>query len=76
MAAKSLKRSDLRRLRLSANTDRPVILANIVAHDLFPPEVSQRLLQPVVGSDPVLRIIFSGEAAHAPVVATLVQRLG
>lgn len=51
-------------------------LASIVAHDL-PPEVSQRVLpQPVVGSDPVLRIIFSGEAAHAPVVATLVQRFG
>ncbi|MEN5248885.1 methionine ABC transporter ATP-binding protein [Brucella pseudintermedia] len=51
-------------------------LASIVAHDL-PPEVSDRLLPtPVVGSDPVLRIIFSGEAAHAPVVATLVQRFG
>ncbi|MGH6774170.1 methionine ABC transporter ATP-binding protein [Brucella tritici] len=51
-------------------------LASIVAHDL-PPEVSQRLLlQPVGGSAPVLRIIFSGEAAHEPVVATLVQRFG
>lgn len=51
-------------------------LASIVAHDL-PPEVSDRLLPtPVVGSDPVLRIIFLGEAAHAPVVATLVQRFG
>jgi len=51
-------------------------LASIVAHDL-PAEVSQRLLpEPVAGSNPVLRIIFSGEAAHAPVVATLVQRFG
>jgi len=51
-------------------------LASIVAHDL-PPEVSQRLLpQPAVGSDPALRIIFSGEAAHEPVVATLVRRFG
>lgn len=51
-------------------------LASIVAHDL-PSEVSRRLLrEPAAGSDPVLRIIFSGEAAHAPVVATLVQRFG
>ncbi|MHC5232203.1 methionine ABC transporter ATP-binding protein [Brucella sp. LJL56] len=51
-------------------------LASIVAHDL-PSEVSQRLLrEPIAGSDPVLRIIFSGEAAHAPVVATLVRRFG
>lgn len=51
-------------------------LASIVAHDL-PAEVSRRLLpEPVAGSDPVLRIVFSGDAAHAPVVATLVQRFG
>lgn len=51
-------------------------LASIVAHDL-PVEVAQKILpEPVAGSNPVLRIIFSGEAAHSPVVATLVQRFG
>lgn len=51
-------------------------LSSIVAHDL-PPEVAQKLLpKAVTGSNPVLRIIFSGEAAHSPVVATLVQRFG
>ena len=51
-------------------------LSSIVAHDL-PPEVAQKLLADAVpGSSPVLRIIFSGEAAHSPVVGTLVQRFG
>ena len=51
-------------------------LSSIVAHDL-PPEVAQRLLPDAVpGSSPVLRIIFSGEAAHSPVVGTLIQRFG
>ncbi|WP_435657381.1 methionine ABC transporter ATP-binding protein [Brucella pituitosa] len=51
-------------------------LSSIVAHDL-PPEVAQKLRpEAAPGSNPVLRIIFSGEAAHSPVVATLVQRFG
>ena len=51
-------------------------LSSIVAHDL-PPEVAHKLFpQAVPGSNPVLRIIFSGEAAHSPIVATLVQRFG
>lgn len=51
-------------------------LSSIVAHDL-PPEVAQRLLPDAVpGSSPVLRIIFSGEAAHSPVVGMLIQRFG
>lgn len=49
-------------------------LSSIVAQDL-PPQVQQRLLpSPVAESDPVLRIVFTGEAAHDPVVAALVEK--
>jgi D-methionine transport system ATP-binding protein len=48
-------------------------MSSIVAHDL-PAEVAKRLQpSPSPGSSPVLRIVFSGEAAHAPVIATLVE---
>ena len=51
-------------------------LASIVAHDL-PREVSSRLLPaPAANTDPVLRIVFTGDAAHDPVVATLVEHFG
>ncbi|MCM2401446.1 ATP-binding cassette domain-containing protein [Rhizobium sp. S153] len=51
-------------------------LASIVAHDL-PREVSERLLPaPAANTDPVLRIVFTGDAAHDPVVATLVEHFG
>ncbi|NGO64956.1 ATP-binding cassette domain-containing protein [Rhizobium daejeonense] len=51
-------------------------LASIVAHDL-PREVSERLLPaPAANTDPVLRIVFTGDAAHDPVVATLVEQFG
>jgi D-methionine transport system ATP-binding protein len=51
-------------------------LASIVAHDL-PPEVSARLVAaPRDDTDPVLRITFTGEAAHEPVLADLASRFG
>ncbi|MCL6706264.1 methionine ABC transporter ATP-binding protein [Pseudomonas sp. R2.Fl] len=49
-------------------------LSSVVAHEL-PPEVTERLRsEPAHGTDPVLRITFTGAAAHAPVLADLVQR--
>ncbi|PPJ48216.1 methionine ABC transporter ATP-binding protein [Rhizobium sp. KAs_5_22] len=49
-------------------------LSSIVAHDL-PPEVSNGLVATATAeTDPVLRITFTGVAAHDPVVATLVER--
>ncbi|NEW93847.1 methionine ABC transporter ATP-binding protein [Rhodopseudomonas sp. BR0M22] len=49
-------------------------LSGLVAHEL-PPLVAARLLpEAVPGSDPVLRIVFTGEAAHDPIVADLVSQ--
>ncbi|WP_420133558.1 methionine ABC transporter ATP-binding protein [Rhodopseudomonas sp.] len=49
-------------------------LAGLVAHEL-PPQVEHQLLpEPVADSDPVLRIVFTGHAAHDPIVAELVSR--
>ena len=49
-------------------------LSSIVAHDL-PPEIAGRLLPEAQGdTDPVLRIVFTGDAAHDPVIATLVEQ--
>ncbi|WP_377298659.1 methionine ABC transporter ATP-binding protein [Rhizobium sp. SGZ-381] len=51
-------------------------LSSIVAHDL-PEEVTRQLIAaPIEGSDPVLRITFTGDAAHDPVVTTLVEKFG
>jgi D-methionine transport system ATP-binding protein len=51
-------------------------LSSIVAHEL-PPEVTRTLLaEPTEATDPVLRIIFTGDAAHAPVLSDLVTRFG
>ncbi|WP_244564251.1 ATP-binding cassette domain-containing protein [Rhizobium sp. RU36D] len=51
-------------------------LSSIVAHEL-PPEVTRTLLATATeATDPVLRIIFTGEAAHAPVLSDLVTRFG
>ena len=49
-------------------------LSSIVAHDL-PPALSAQLLPEANGdTDPVLRIVFTGDAAHDPVVSTLVEQ--
>ncbi len=49
-------------------------LSSIVAHEL-PPEVLKGLLPDATpATDPVLRIVFTGAAAHEPVIATLVER--
>lgn len=49
-------------------------LSSVAAHEL-PPELERRLLSaPVPGSHPVLRLVFTGPAAHDPVIAELVTR--
>lgn len=49
-------------------------LSGLVAHEL-PPQVEAQLLRDAVAdSDPVLRIVFTGHAAHDPIVADLVSR--
>lgn len=49
-------------------------LSSIVAHEL-PKEVTDKLLsEPNASTDPVLRITFTGQSAHAPVIADLVER--
>jgi len=51
-------------------------LSGLVAHEL-PPEVLATLVDaPHPDTDPVVRIVFTGEAANAPVVADLVTRFG
>ncbi|MDX3930106.1 MAG: methionine ABC transporter ATP-binding protein [Shinella sp.] len=51
-------------------------LSSIVAHDL-PPQIASRLRpQASADTDPALRIVFTGDAAHEPVVADLVDRFG
>lgn len=51
-------------------------LSSIIAHDL-PAQVTARLRPtPAPGSSPVLRIVFSGQSAHEPVLATLVEQFG
>ncbi len=51
-------------------------LSSIVAHDL-PPQVAARLQpQPSGDTAPVLRIVFTGEAAEEPVVADLAVKFG
>ena len=49
-------------------------LSGLVAHELPPVVASQLLPEPVAESDPVLRIVFTGEAAHEPIVAALVTQ--
>jgi D-methionine transport system ATP-binding protein len=49
-------------------------LSGLVAHEL-PPAVAVHVLpEAVPDSDPVLRIVFTGEAAHDPIVAELVTQ--
>lgn len=49
-------------------------LSSITAHDL-PDEVASRLKpEASEATDPVLRITFTGQSAHEPVIATLVER--
>lgn len=51
-------------------------LSGLVAHEL-PPEVLATLVsEPTPETDPVVRIVFTGEAANEPVVADLVTRFG
>jgi len=51
-------------------------LSGLVAHEL-PPEVLSTLVDsPHPDTDPVVRIVFTGEAANAPVVADLVTSFG
>jgi D-methionine transport system ATP-binding protein len=51
-------------------------LSSIVAHEL-PLEVTRTLrAEATEATDPVLRIIFTGEAAHTPVLSDLVTRFG
>jgi D-methionine transport system ATP-binding protein len=49
-------------------------LSGLVAHELPPPVAARLLPAAVPDSDPVLRIVFTGEAAHDPIVADLVSR--
>jgi D-methionine transport system ATP-binding protein len=49
-------------------------LSGLVAHELPPPVASRLLPEATPDSDPVLRIVFTGEAAHDPIVADLVSR--
>lgn len=49
-------------------------LSGLVAHELPPPVADRLLPEPVADSDPVLRIVFTGAAAHDPIVAELVSR--
>jgi D-methionine transport system ATP-binding protein len=49
-------------------------LSGLVAHELPPPVAARLSQQPSPDSDPVLRIVFTGEAAHDPIVADLVSR--
>lgn len=49
-------------------------LSGLVAHELPPVVASQLLPEQVADSDPVLRIVFTGEAAHEPIVAALVTQ--
>ena len=49
-------------------------LSGLVAHELPPVIASELLPEPVAESDPVLRIVFTGEAAHEPIVAALVTQ--
>ncbi|RIA03569.1 methionine ABC transporter ATP-binding protein [Rhodopseudomonas palustris] len=51
-------------------------LSGLVAHELPPPVAAQLLPTAVPGSDPVLRIVFTGTAAHDPIVADLVSVFG
>ncbi|PIO97922.1 methionine ABC transporter ATP-binding protein [Pleomorphomonas carboxyditropha] len=49
-------------------------LSGLVAHEL-PPPVERRLrAAPGPDTDPVLRIVFSGDYAHQPVIADLIHR--
>ncbi|MBI5132708.1 MAG: methionine ABC transporter ATP-binding protein [Rhodopseudomonas palustris] len=48
-------------------------LSGLVAHELPPPVAARLLPEPVADSDPVLRIVFTGDAAHDPIVADLVS---
>jgi D-methionine transport system ATP-binding protein len=49
-------------------------LSGLVAHELPPPVAERLLSEAVPDSDPVLRIVFTGAAAHDPIVADLVSR--
>ncbi|NEV80495.1 ATP-binding cassette domain-containing protein, partial [Rhodopseudomonas sp. BR0C11] len=51
-------------------------LSGLVAHELPAPVAAQLLPEAVPGSDPVLRIVFTGTAAHDPIVADLVSVFG
>jgi len=51
-------------------------LSGLVAHEL-PPLVAEKLVAVATAeSDPVLRIVFTGEAAHEPILAELVAHFG
>lgn len=49
-------------------------LAGLVAHDLPPPIAAGLLAEATEATDPVIRIVFTGAAAHEPIIAELVAR--
>ncbi len=51
-------------------------LAGIVAHELPAPVQARIRPEPVPGSSPVIRIVFTGAAAHEAVIAGLVTKFG
>jgi len=49
-------------------------LSGLVAHELPAPVAARLASEPRPGSRPVFRIVFTGEAAHEPIIADLVTR--